>query len=123
MSTQQEKRLYPRAEVRWTVLLRTASGEINGETVNINAGGALVCCEESTRSNEVINEVIEVLIDVPSLVQPLALTAQVVRASTSYQRDRTAPCEIGLRFIEISDKHRWLISAAVQRESGAMLMP
>ena len=119
MSTQQEKRLYPRAEVRWAVALRTASGEISGETVNINAGGALVRCQKSTTSNEVI----EVVIDVPSMIEPLALTAQVVRASVSVKEDQTAPFEIGLRFIDISDKQRWLISAAVQRESGSMLMP
>jgi len=119
MSTHKEKRLYPRTEVKWSGALRTAGGHINCETVNITVEGALIRCQQVPRSTEPL----EILLNVPSLVQPLALTAQVIHASTSNQGDETTPCEIGVRFIGVSDKNRWLISTAVQRESGAMLMP
>ena len=119
MPTQREKRLYPRAEVRWSVVIPTGRGEISCETVNITADGALLRCEEPLRSNEVT----EIVIDVPSSAQPLALLAQVVHANIPDPGAEVTPCEIGVRFIEISDKNRWLIATAVQRESGAMLMP
>jgi hypothetical protein len=87
--------------------------------VNITVDGALIRCQEPLRSNEVA----EIVIDVPSSAQPLTLLAQVVHANIPDQGEEVTPCEIGVRFIEISDKNRWLISTAIQRESGAMLMP
>lgn len=119
MSSQQEKRQYPRTAVRWPVVLRTASEEISCETVNITVEGALIRCDEILSSNEII----EIVIKVPSLVNPLILAAQVIHANISDQEDEATPCQIGVRFFEISDKNRWLISTAVQRESGVMLMP
>ena len=119
MSNQQEKRQYPRAVVRWPVVLRTARGEISCETANINMAGALIRCKEPLKANEVI----EVVLGVPSLIRPLILTAEVIHTHISDQEDDMSPCQIGVRFTEVSDKNRWLISTAVQRESGAMLMP
>jgi hypothetical protein len=119
MSTHQEKRLYPRTEVKWSAALRTAGGQISCETVNITVEGALIRCAEVPGSTEPL----EIFLNVPSLVQPLALTAQVIHANISNQGDESTPCEIGVRFIGVSDKNRWLISTAIQRESGAMLMP
>jgi hypothetical protein len=87
--------------------------------VNIAVEGALIRCDEKLSSNEII----EVVIKVPSLVRPLILAAQVVHANISEQEDEATPCQIGVRFFEISDKNRALISTAVQRESGVMLMP
>ena len=119
MSNQQEKRQYPRAAVTWSVVLRTARGEIRCETANITVAGALILCEEPLRAKEAI----EIVLDVPSLIRPIILTAEVVHTHISDPEDEMSPCQIGVRFTEISDKNRWLISTAVQRESGAMLMP
>lgn len=119
MPAQQEKRLYPRVEVRWSVVLRTSSGEIDCETVNITVDGALIRCKEPLRSNEVT----EAVIDVPSLVRPLVLAVQVIHTKILDQVSEITACEIGVQFVEISDKNKWLIASAVQRESGAMLMP
>jgi hypothetical protein len=119
MPTHQEKRNYPRAAVKWPVVLRTAHGEIGCETVNITVDGALIHCEEPLPPNEDI----EIIINVPSLVRPVTLAAQVIHSSISDQGEGVAPCEVGVQFTEVSDKNRWIISAAVQRESGVMLMP
>ena len=119
MPAQQEKRLYPRVEVRWSVVLRTSSGEIGCETVNITVDGALIRCKEPLISKEITEAVIEV----PSLVRPLVLAVQVIHTKSFDQGNEITPCEIGVQFVEISDKNKWLIASAVQRESGAMLMP
>ena len=119
MPDYQEKRQYPRTTVRWPVVLRTAHGEISCETENITVDGALIRCDEPLKSNEEI----EIVIVVPSLVRPLTLPAQVIHSHISDQQDGVTPCFIGVKFTDISDKNRWLITTAVQRESGVMLMP
>ncbi len=70
-----------------------------------------------------LDEVFELIINVPALVQPITLTAKVIHATMNDPEDKTMPCEMGILFTEISEKQRWLISTAIQRESGVMLMP
>ena len=79
------------------------------------------CCRRAAAKAE--KEVTEVVIDVPSLVRPLVLAAQVVHTKILDQGGGITLCEIGVQFVEVSDKNKWLISSAVQRETGAMLMP
>jgi hypothetical protein len=70
-----------------------------------------------------LDEVFELIIDVPALVQPITLTAKVIHETMNDPEDKAMPCEMGILFTEISEKQRWLISTAIQRESGVMLMP
>jgi len=111
-----EKRQRPRAKVRWSVTVHTDQGEIKGETLNITVEGALILCREPLKPEEKV----EMTIHVPALVRPLRIPARVIHCSGG---DKTSSYEIGLSFIDISPKSSWLISAAVQRESGVMLMP
>ncbi|MGD8372236.1 MAG: PilZ domain-containing protein [Syntrophobacterales bacterium] len=119
MTTDKEKRQYPRVKVRWPVLLRTARGDKTGETLNITSNGAFIRCQESLG----LDEVFELIIDVPALVQPITLTAKVIHETMNDPEDKAMPCEMGILFTEISEKQRLLISTAIQRESGVMLMP
>ena len=119
MDYNKEKRQRPRARVNWPVVLQTERGDISGETMNLTVDGALVRCQESL----VPDQTVEMVIQVPALVHPLRITAQVIHSSKCEHKEEVTYFEIGVRFAEISDKNKWLISVAVQRESGVMLFP
>ena len=114
-----EKRQRPRARVSWQVTIRSSQGDLSGETLNVTVDGALVLCREPLEPNDTI----EMVMNVPALVSPLRIPARVIHSNICDPEDETLCYEIGVRFTEISKKDRWLISAAVQRESGVMLMP
>jgi hypothetical protein len=116
VSYEREKCQRPRAKVKWSVIVQTDQGKIKGETLNITVDGALILCQEPLEPVEKV----DVTIHVPSLVRPLSIPARVIHCSAC---DKSSSYEIGLRFTDISDKSSWLISTAVQRESGVMLMP
>jgi len=97
-------------------MVQTDQGKIKGETLNITVAGTLIRCQEPLEPGEKV----EIAIHVPALVRPLTIPARVIHCNAY---DKTTSYEIGLRFTDISDKSSWLISAAVQRESGVMLMP
>lgn len=119
MDYEQEKRQRPRARVNWPVVLQTERGDIPGETMNLTVDGALVRCQESLLPDQTVAMVIQV----PALVRPLTIIAQVIHSRKGEHKEEATYFEIGVRFAEISDKNKWLISAAVQRESGVMLIP
>lgn len=119
MPFEKEKRQYPRTEVRWPLIIKTGHGDISGETLNINVDGALIRCMEQLEPNKAI----EMVINVPALVRPLTIPAQVIHSSVCDLVEENTYYEIGVLFTEISDRNKWLISTAVQRESGVMLIP
>ena len=119
MPYHKEKRQRPRAKVSWPVVIRTDQSEISGETLNITVDGALVRCQKLLEPNETI----EMLIQVPALVRPLTVLGQVIHCNVNDEGGEATPYEVGVRFTEVSEKNKWLISTAVQRESGVMLMP
>jgi hypothetical protein len=43
---QQEKRIVPRAQVRWPVTMLTSQAKVEGEIENINSKGAFVSCKD-----------------------------------------------------------------------------
>ena len=49
-----EKRIYPRPEIKWPVSAITAKGMIQGETTNISLNGAFICCEKTLCPDEVL---------------------------------------------------------------------
>ena len=116
MSYEREKRQRPRAKVRWPVIVQTDQRKIKGETLNITVDGALILCQEPLEPEKRV----AITIHVPSLVRPLNIPARVIHCSGC---DEPTSYEIGVRFTDISEKTSWLISTAVQRESGVMLMP
>lgn len=119
MSYEREKRQRPRAKVNWSVVMQTNQGNISGETLNITVDGALIRCQKPLEPDQTI----EIVVQVPALVRPLTIPGQVIHCNVYDEGDKAASYEVGVRFTEVSDKNKWLISTAVQRESGVMLMP
>lgn len=114
-----EKRQRPRSRVNWVVVVKTNEGVIPGETLNVTVDGAFIRCQESLE----VDQAVEMTVHIPALVRPLIITAQVIHSSKCEPEDEATYYEIGVHFTEISDKNKGLISTAVQRESGVMLMP
>jgi len=88
-----EKRIYPRAQVRWTVSALTAAGSIRGETKNITTQGALICCPKPLRPNE------RFLLTVNGPSGSMQVIAQVVWSSICACDDERDPSAMGVKFI------------------------
>ena len=103
----QKKRMYPRAELTWPVSAQVGGSLIEGVTKNIGVSGAYVCCARPLRLNEVFNMVI----NTPD--KPLNIKAEVVWSNIHGPDDEINPRGMGVRFIEISDEDRRLITHEV----------
>lgn len=88
-----EKRNYPRAEVRWPVVIQYSRGSMDGVIQNVSFGGALISCSEPFRPDKVI----EVVVNVPDLSKPLKLTAEVVRPTIHDHDKEISSKEIGVQ--------------------------
>jgi hypothetical protein len=104
---EQEKRIYPRGELTWPISAQVGGSVIEGVTKNIGVSGAYVCCARPLRLNEVFNMVI----NTPD--KPLNIKAEVVWSNIHGPDDEINPRGMGVRFIEISDEDRRLITHEV----------
>ena len=104
---EQEKRIYPRGELTWPISAQAGGSVIEGVTKNIGVSGAYVCCARPLR----LNEVFDMVINAP--VKSLNIKAEVVWSNIYGPDDKIHPRGMGVRFIEISDEDRRLITHEV----------
>lgn len=91
----EERRIYPRADVRWPVSAMTAEGTIEGETKNLSMLGAFICCAKPLR----LNEIVALTINIPDTDHSLTVRAQVVWSKLYACEDEASPNGMGVRFI------------------------
>ena len=103
----QKKRIYPRAELTWPVSAQVGGSLIEGVTKNIGVSGAYVCCARPPR----LNSVFAMVINTPD--KSLNIKAEVVWSNIYGRDDKINPRGMGVRFIEISDEDRRLITHEV----------
>jgi hypothetical protein len=104
MVPDKDRRIYPRAEIRWPVTIESAQGTIEANRRNLGTGGAYIHCEETPEPGERI-----VLIIRPPEYSALEVIAEVIWAG------KVLALGMGVRFVEMSDKDRQFISDAVSR--------
>jgi len=104
---EQENRIYPRGELTWPISAQAGGSVIEGVTKNIGVSGAYVCCARPLR----LNEVFDMVINAP--VKSLNIKAEVVWSNIYGPDDKINPRGMGVRFIEISDEDRRLITHEV----------
>jgi len=104
---EQENRIYPRGELTWPISAQAGGSVIEGVTKNIGVSGAYVCCARPLR----LNEVFDMVINTPD--KPLNIKAEVVWSNIYGPDDKINPRGMGVRFIEISDEARRLITHEV----------
>lgn len=105
----EEKRQYPRAELKWPVTMEIPLGSVKAETKNISVGGAFLCCENPL----VTRQVFALSIEIPDH-EPLDVTGEVVWNNANVPDDKVVTRGMGIRFIQISAEGRHLIKSAVE---------
>ncbi|MDH3898982.1 MAG: PilZ domain-containing protein [Deltaproteobacteria bacterium] len=88
-----EKRIYPRTEIKWPVSAITAKGMIQGQTKNISLNGAYICCEKTLCPDEVL------LLTVKGPTGSMQVVAQVVWSNRCVCDERESPSGIGVKFM------------------------
>jgi hypothetical protein len=105
----EEKRKYPRADVNWPVSIETAFGKIAAEVKNISLGGAFICCKEPLQLQEIFR-----MIMIGPENEPVLATAQVAWSNASMPEEKVINRGMGVRFINMSDRHIQLVKQLFQ---------
>lgn len=109
MPNHQERRQYPRAEIKWPVNLWAAQVHIKGETRNISAGGVYLESKMLPSKDEIFNMAIK-----PYHLQPLSVTAKVAWVNMYASSDnKFKPHGTGALFVKISDEDRQFLSRVI----------
>ncbi|MGD8916749.1 MAG: PilZ domain-containing protein [Syntrophobacterales bacterium] len=104
MVPEEERRTYPRAEIRWPVTIESGRGTIEAKLRNLGVGGAYIHCEEAAEPGERISLTIR-----PPEASAFKIMAEVIWAG------KVLALGMGVRFLEISDEDRQFISDIVSQ--------
>ena len=104
MVPKEDRRSYPRAEIRWPVTIESARGTIEAKLRNLGIGGAYIHCDETPEPGERISLKIR-----PSESSELKVIAEVIWAG------KVLALGMGVRFVEMSDEDRQFISDTVSK--------
>ena len=104
----QERRDYPRAKIKWPVIVKTDTGTMDGVTTDLTPNGVFVHCQKPLR----LNVVFEITIKIPNSEQTIEAKAEVVWSNRWGPDDEISPRGMGVRFIKISSEARKFIARA-----------
>ena len=107
-SVKKERRTYPRAKLKWPVVVKTGAGSLKGVTLNITPNGVFIRCRKPLR----LNEIAEITIHIPNSDNSLTATAEVVWSNIYGMDDEITPRGMGFKFLRISGKDRKFIAQA-----------
>ena len=103
-----EKREYPRAEIKWPAVIKTEKGTMDGVTSNVTPNGVFIHCQKPLK----LNEIFELTIDIPNSDQTLTARAEVTWSNRWGPDDEISPRGMGVRFVKISSEARKFIARA-----------
>ena len=103
-----EKREYPRAEIKWPAVIKTDRGTMDGVTSNVTPNGVFIHCQKPLK----LNEIFELTIDIPNSGQTLKARAEVTWSNRWGPDDDISPRGMGVRFVQISSEARKFIARA-----------
>jgi uncharacterized protein (TIGR02266 family) len=104
----QERRVYPRAKIKWPVKVKTDKGTMDGVTSDVTPNGVFIHCQKPLR----LNVVFEVAINIPNSEHSITAKAEVVLSNRWGPDDEISPRGMGVRFIKISSEARKFIAKA-----------
>jgi hypothetical protein len=105
-----EKRQHPRAEVVCPVIVEKSVGVfMSGKTKDISHGGAFIACWEPLQPNEVF----QIEFSGAHLDPGMKATAEVIWSDVSGPQEALGSRGMGVRFTEISDEAKMVISGLV----------
>ena len=112
-----ERRIFPRANLKWRVLVKVNGKVMEGITKDISGGGAYVRCARPLR----LNLVFEMVIKAPD--KSIPAKAEVVWSNMYGPDDAINPRGMGVMFLEISEEDQRYISKAVNEHLAGKLPP
>ena len=102
----EDKRSYPRAKIKWPIVVESDQGKIDGVTSNLTPDGLFIHCEKPLR----INDVVDLTIDIPNSNQTVKARAEVIWSNRYGPDDEISPRGMGVRFIRITSEARKFIA-------------
>jgi uncharacterized protein (TIGR02266 family) len=105
----QERRVYPRAKIKWPVKVKTDKETMDGVTSDVTPNGVFVHCQKPLK----LNVVFEMAIDIPNSKNSITAKAEVVWSNRWGPDDEISPRGMGVRFVKISSEARKFIARAV----------
>jgi hypothetical protein len=100
---------YPKAKIKWPVLIENGEHSIEGVTLIINPNGAYISCAKPLR----LNQVCHVTINVPGSDSPIKAKGEVVFSNKYGPDDNISPRGMVVRFLNISGRDRKVIAEEV----------
>jgi uncharacterized protein (TIGR02266 family) len=104
----ENQRGYPRADIRWPVVVKSDKRTMEGVTSNVTPNGVFIHCQQPLR----LNEVFDMDISIPGSDQSLRARAEVVWSNRYGPNDDISPRGMGVRFLRISSEARKFIARA-----------
>ena len=104
----ENKRGYPRANIKWPVVVKSDKRTMEGVTSNVTPNGVFIHCQQPLR----LNEVFDMDISIPGSDQSLNARAEVVWCNRYGPDDDITPRGMGVRFLRISSEARKFIARA-----------
>ena len=104
----QERRVYPRAKIKWPVIVKTDEGTMDGVTTDLTPNGVFIHCQKPLR----LSVVFEITIKIPNSEQTIEAKAEVVWSNRWGPDDEISPRGMGVRFVKISSEARKFIARA-----------
>jgi Tfp pilus assembly protein PilZ len=111
MSEQSERREYPRAEVKWPVILITSEAQIEGEIINSTPKGLFVSCAVVPPSEGVLRLVIKV----PGR-PTMNVAGKVIWTTIIDTTESGASLGVGIQFTEISESDLKVLHEAMTEQ-------
>ena len=109
MVSNQERRRQPRAKAKWSVILETAQGVINTETLDISLEGAFVRCLDPLKPAEPF----KMVINIPNSDRRLAVDSEVVWVNVHGPDHSVTPRGMGVQFTQLSGSDRQFLSRMI----------
>lgn len=107
-----ERRRTPRAEVAWTVIVRTSRGEVHAHARDVSADGISIVCEEPL----LLDKELRMYIKPPDRGR-IDVTGKVVWSDLYGIDENEATVAMGLCFVRISDQDRLFFEELVRAAS------
>jgi uncharacterized protein (TIGR02266 family) len=102
------QRGYPRADIKWPVVVKSDKRTMEGVTSNVTPNGVFIHCQQPLR----LNEVFDMDISIPGSDQSLKARAEVIWSNKYGPDDDISPRGMGVRFLRISSEARKFIARA-----------
>lgn len=103
-----DTRGYPRADIKWPVVVKSDKRTMEGVTSNVTPNGVFIHCQRPLR----LNEVFEMAINIPDSDHSLTARAEVIWSNRYGPDDDISPRGMGVRFLKISGEARKFIARA-----------